>query len=255
MENIPSQLDLVLVVTPAHCRALLIEKIAYSHEVRSWIIEKVLAQSCEQLDHITKTLSGCRQAWVNTPRRLMGWHKQIRANLSPKGNEPLLVQVTGGNWGMACNAIHFIDLVAWWTESQVVTITCSDTSSWSQSKRVGFQEIFGALTIKYANGSQLELCCCAGDGSTQISVSSKQGKWLIDESAGRATGPVGQKLDGRLSFQSELTAPLVKQILQEGHCELPNLAESAALHRPLLHILLKHWNQSQGCQSSVVPIT
>lgn len=255
LNNVQQRYDLVFVVTPAHCRAHVVTELASEHHVNAWILEKVLAQNCEQLDLIEQALVGNSQVWVNTPRRLMGWHQSIRSQLFPAGPAPLRVRVHGGSWGLACNAIHFIDLVAWWTQASVQSMNPSGLGQWAQSKRAGFHEVSGSLWVTYADGSELELCCHSGTEPVQISVVAPKGAWLIEESAGKCTGPAGQQLHGQLSFQSALTAPLVEQILQEGRCDLPKLGESTAQHRPLLSALLTHWNQSQGCQDSIVPIT
>lgn len=255
LQDVPQQLDLALVVTPAHCRARLVSDLASRHQVKAWILEKLLAQNGPQLDQIVQALLGNSQVWVNTPRRLMAWHQLIRSQLLPNGAAPLQVRVSGGSWGLACNAIHFIDLVAWWSDASVQVVNADGLGDWVQSMRAGFQEICGTLRVIYADGSQLSLCCHAGSEPLQIFVVTEEGEWLIEESAGRVTGPDGQQLQGNLEFQSVLTAPLVMQILEKGHCGLPTLDESTSQHRSLLASLLKHWNESQGCQDSTVPIT
>lgn len=255
MEAAPQALDLALVVTPAHCRARVVEEIAGRHQVKAWILEKVLAQSCEQLDRIEQALANNNRVWVNTPRRLMSWHQVIRAQLLPDGPVPLHVQVGGGSWGLACNAIHFIDLVAWWTKAQVQSVSADGLDGWTDSKRAGFQEVFGRLLVHYRDGSVLELSCLPDAQPAGIAVETPQGSWRLEEAAGVATGPAGQQLQGQLSFQSALTAPLVAQILQDGHCALPTLAQSVTQHRPLLQALLEHWNRSQGRHDCSVPIT
>ena len=112
LEDAPQHLDLALVVTPAHCRASVVAELSSRHHVKAWILEKLLAQNCEQLDQIEQVLAGHTQVWVNTPRRLMGWHQVISSQMLSAGPAPLQVRVSGGSWGLACNAINFIDLVA-----------------------------------------------------------------------------------------------------------------------------------------------
>ncbi len=255
LEAAPQLLDLALVVTPAHCRARVVHEIASRYQVKAWILEKVLAQSCEQLDQIERALPNSNRVWVNTPRRLMGWHQAIRAQLLPDGPVPLQVRVAGGSWGLACNAIHFIDLVAWWTQAQVQSVSADGLDGWADSKRAGFQEVFGRLLVHYSDGSVLELSCLPDTQPAVITVETPQASWRLEEAAGVATGPAGQHLQGQLSFQSALTAPLVAQILQDGHCALPTLTESVDQHRPLLEALLEHWNRSQNRHDLSVPIT
>lgn len=255
LETSIQQFDLAIVVTPAHCRSRVTAELASSYQVKAWILEKVLAQSVEQLALIEKACSGQCHAWVNTPRRLMSWHQEIRSQLLPQGPVPLSVRVSGGSWGLASNSIHFIDLVSWWTQSSVQSLDAVGLSHWAQSKRAGFHEVFGNLTIAYVDGSELEICCGSGSDPLRIFVVTPQGEWVIEEAAGVVKGPAGQKLHGQLIHQSALTAPLAKQILLEQRCNLPTLAESAAQHQPFLTALLKHWNQSQGSQDQSVPIT
>lgn len=255
LDEAPKQIDLALVVTPAHCRADVVTAIRSRHEVGAWILEKVLAQSAQQVEQIEKTLEGHSQVWVNTPRRLMAWHQAIKEQLLASGPAALRVRMFGGHWGLACNAIHFIDLVNWWTGASVDGVDGSGLGDWQPSKRSGFREVFGTLEVNFRDGSSLELRCNQSDAPPRIEVETPEGIWSIEEAAGKAVGPSGQEISGQLSFQSALTAPLVEQILTAGRCELPSLADSAAQHRPFLDALLQHWNHTQSREDLSVPIT
>lgn len=251
----PKHLDLVVVATPAHCRADVVAAITARHEVSAWILEKVLAQSAQQVEQIEKCLEGHTQVWVNTPRRLMAWHQAIKKRLSADDLSTLRVRMSAGDWGLACNAIHFVDLVSWWTDAKVDGVDGSALSDWRPSKRSGFQEVFGTLLVNFSNGSSLELSCNLSDAPPRIEVETPEGIWMIEEAAGKAVGPSGQEIAGQLSFQSALTAPLVEQILTSGRCDLPSLTDSTAQHRPFLEALLKHWNHTQSREDLAVPIT
>ena len=48
--------DLCIVNTPAHCRAEVVAAISALHYVSAWILEKVLAQSRQQVQQIEKAL-------------------------------------------------------------------------------------------------------------------------------------------------------------------------------------------------------
>ena len=254
-DEAPKQLDLAFVVTPAHCRADVVAAISARHEVTSWILEKVLAQSSQQVDQIERTLAGHPRVWVNTPRRLMTWHQEIKAQMLASGPSALRVRMSGGHWGLACNAIHVIDLVSWWTGASVDGVDGRGLEDWQPSTRSVFHEVFGSLVVNFRDCSSLELSCNQSDDSPRIEVETPEGVWLFEEAAGKAVGPSGQEIIGQLSFQSALTTPLVEQILTAGRCELPSLAESVAQHRPFLDALLQHWNHSQSREDLAVPIT
>jgi predicted dehydrogenase len=255
LDDAPKQLNLALVVTPAHCRPEVVDVISAQHEVSAWILEKVLAQSSQKVDQIERALVGHSRVWVNTPRRLMSWHQEIKSQMLAIGPSALRVRMAGGNWGLACNAIHLIDLVSWWTGASVDVVDTRRLGDWQPSKRSGFQEVFGSLMVNFSDGSTLELICNQSDAAPRIKVETPEGIWLIDELAGKAVGPSGKEIAGQLSFQSAFTAPLVEQILTSGRCELPSLADSAAQHRPFLDALLQHWNHSQSRQDFAVSIT
>ena len=255
LDEAPKQVDLAFVVTPAHCRADVVAAISTRHEVNAWILEKVLAQSAQQVEQIERSLKWHSNVWVNTPRRLMAWHQVIKEQFLASGPAPLRVRLSGGNWGLACNAIHFIDLVSWWTGAAVHEVEGHGLGRWQPSNRAGFQEVFGTLMVNFRDGSSLELSCNQSDAPTRIEVETPEGIWLIDESAGKAVGPNGQEIVGQLNFQSVLTAPLVEKILTAGRCELPSLDDSSAQHRPLLDALLQHWNHSQSRDDMAAPIT
>ena len=71
------------------------------------------------------------------------------------------------------------------------------------------------------------------------------------------TGPNNVLLPGRFELQSEMSGPLVSDILLGGKCQLPSLAESLQMHRILIDGLLQHWNASQQLNDNdiVLPIT
>ena len=255
LSEAPNQFNLVIVATPSHCRSDLVGLISRNCDVESWLLEKLLAQNSRQVDLIENMLMGHSQAWVNTPRRLMAWHKLIKDQILSSGNAVMQVRLTGGQWGLACNAIHFIDLVRWWTGSQVQNVDCQGLRNWKPSKRLGFMEVFGTLNVNYENGSRLQLLCDQTNSSPQFEIETVEGTWSISEAEGKAISPSGHKIPGEVTFQSALTAPLVNNILTYGQCDLPSLVDSAAQHRPLLDALLQHWNESQNVQDLVVPIT
>jgi hypothetical protein len=89
-----------------------------------------------------------------------------------------------------------------------------------------------------------------------IQVETPAGPWTINEFEGKAEGPSGVSLSGKMELQSEMTGRLVESIIETGKCELPSLEESAHIHCIFLDALRIHWNQN--CDSSNythVPIT
>ena len=63
----------------------------------------------------------------------------------------------GGNWGLACNAIHFIDLVSGGL-GEFIIIDNSGLEAWF-SVREGFYEVTGKLVANYSKGIRINFDC------------------------------------------------------------------------------------------------
>jgi len=257
-QSLPSDLrriDVALVVTSSKGRASLVEKIANAIDVRYWVLEKVLAQSSEELRAIQSALVGCKGAWVNTPRRMMSWHQSLKEVFASSGS--LEVSYQAGLWGLACNSIHFIDLVAWWSGESLMSVDTSGLDHhWQESKRAGYFEITGELVAHFSGGTSLRLISKQNAQAQPIRVALPDGVfWIVDESTGTARSSTGEQLDGLIEFQSQISGRLLDNILQQGKCDLPSLDESSWMHAIFLDAMLAHWNSSQHQNDDFVPIT
>ena len=251
---LPKCLDLALITTSADVREAVVVGLSAHAKVKYWVLEKVLAQSASSLDVLLRMTVDSAGSWVNTPRRMMSWYKKLHATLIDQ--LPLRVHVGDSHWGLACNAIHFIDMLAWWTNTNSVDIDIQGLDpTWIPSKRKGFLEVTGILKAHYADGSTLVLESGLKGQKMVIQVETSQGTWTINEAEGIATGPEGQQILGRIEFQSEMSTQLVDLILTTGSCDLPTLASSVQIHRPFLQAMLDHWNRFGFDNNLSVPVT
>lgn len=251
---LPDQIDIAIITTTANVRPYIIEKIASGISVNYWLLEKVLAQNIEGIAKIERVLKNAANAWVNTSRRIIEWHQKIYATLDR--NKPIFLSVTGGRWGLACNAIHFLDLLHWLTGEKPVSVDTSGLKpNWFESKRLGFWEVTDTLIVKFSGGSVVTLSSNDGIDKHNIHIQQGQFKWSIDEAEGIALRSDGFKITGKIPLQSELTTHLISSILNTGTCDLPVLSESARLHSLFLSELLIHWNTHMTEQKTELPIT
>jgi len=246
--------DLCIVSTTSASRAEIVQNVSRRIQVSAWVLEKVLAQSEAQLDLIQSCLIDSVKVWVNHPRRMMNWHQQIKSELGAGGVQ---VDVRGGNWGLACNSLHFIDLISWWTGSKVQSVdTRALDSEWFESSRRGYFETYGKLRIEYYDGSKLSLFCGRDSKDVlKIDVATASEAIQIIESEGSAVFSNGRSIRGKIDYQSELTQPLIKQILNEGHCHLTSLSSAIESHRLYLRQMLNHWNTNTGNAHDKLPVT
>ena len=254
VELLPPQIDIAIVATTADVRPKVVSDITRQSTVRYWVLEKLLAQDGSGLDAILSDTKNGSAAWVNTPRRMMSWHQEIKSQLGL--GYPLLFNVKGGSWGLACNAVHFLDLIAWWTNESLETVFTDRLSPhWFESKRSGFSEVLGTLVANFSGGSQAILNAGEETESISLEVSDAQRSWLIKESEGLAKRSDGLEITGRMAYQSEMSASLVESILERGCCGLPTLEESVDLHRIFIGGMLTHWRQAGNPSATYIPAT
>jgi len=254
IEELPRQLDLAIVATTADSRPQVVGEIAAHAGVRFWVLEKVLAQSEAGLDQIVSCIGDGSRAWVNTPRRMMLWHRQIKAGLGL--DHPMTLRVQGGAWGLACNAVHFLDLLAWWTGETLQTVNTERLAvHWFESKRRGSWEVAGTLEAKFSGGSCALLSAAEIVEPAFLEATDGRRTWLIREGDGLASRSDGLEIPGRVAFQSEMSAPLAESILEGRGCDLPTLDESVALHRVFIGSMLEHWRRAADSGATAVPIT
>ncbi len=252
-EYIPENLDLVIVSTTSSNRLDAILNISKLSNVKYWVLEKVLAQSLVDLEKISKLLGAKKNAWVNTPRRMMPWYKEIKSTFETFS--PIQMKIIGMNWGLTCNSLHFIDLFSWITGEELVSINTNNLDQdWFESKRKGYWEVNGELIGEFSNGSKLFLNSNVIEMETEILIQESQ-YWKISEKNGIAERNDGYVIKGNLFLQSELTSILVESILLKGYCDLPDLEESLKQHRVFIKAIVSHWNMIMKTDNNLVPIT
>jgi hypothetical protein len=251
------RVDMAIVATTARKRVELVRAIKQDISVRFWLLEKVLVQSVCELDQLLALMGSGSEVWVNTPRRMLPWHKLIRDNLTKQS--PLHLRVAGKVWGLACNAVHFLDMLEWFSGESLTHISTNKlASSWFEAKRPGNWEVMGELTCHFSGGSTATLIVEDGDPkdlSYQFEIEDGSHSWRIDEEKGRAIRSDGLSIPGRLPLQSEATSLLVDEILATGQCGLPSLRVSAQVHRVFLEAMLNHWRKTVDGTATSVPIT
>ena len=248
-------IDLAIITTSAGGRADLVKKISNTVSVSYWMLEKVLAQSKKELDIINVATIDSKGSWVNMVRREINWHQQLKLNFFKQG--PLKVKKTGGLWGLACNTIHFIDLISWWTGESLISVNTDRLDhAWIKSKRVGYFEVMGELLVKFSRGTELTLQSQPIETRDILYVEiPNKDIWTIDELNCTAFKSKKNVFRGEFKLQSELTGPIITKILTNGNCELTTLKESLEQHKIFLEAMLSHWNFSNKFNDKIVPIT
>lgn len=260
--NLPAIFDIVIIATNSNIREKVINQLLEKHEVRYLILEKVVFPEIDAYKRVDELFNKHNiQVWVNHPRRMFESYLELKKELS---NTPKVFQVTGGNWGLGCNGLHFIDLFAFLTSSKV----CSIDTQWvdeeiNESKRSGFIEFTGSIKGTLDDNSIFIVSSLQGEPSnTTITIFDNLNRYLIHE--GGTPGIYSFRKDNNLNcdinkfkieYQSSLTTRLTSNLLEEGKCDLPTFKEACSSHIPFIQQLLNKFNTINNTSKQILPIT
>lgn len=262
IDGLNADIDLCIIATNADVRFKVFQELASKKKVSYIVFEKIVFQSEKQFEDakilINQNDISC---WVNFPRRIYPIYQELKKNFNEKENVEF--HVSGGDWGLACNGIHFIDLLSFLADDSIYKLDVSELEPkiWP-SKRAGFIELTGRLTGIFSGGSQIILESLSNSRMpTSLSINASHVKIDIDEIQGlgrmvRRDNNWKEKLfDFEIPFQSELTHLVAKEILETGMCKLTNFDESHVLHVPYLDAIKKHLGSIEKRKYDCCPIT
>lgn len=261
MPRADDQIDLAIVATNANIRKEVITETLQKNRVKHMILEKLLFQKTADFQEIDKLLAmKGTNAWVNCSMRVMPFYRAARQEIA--GNK-ILYQVSGSQYGLVTNAIHYLDHIAYLTGSLDYDI---DTALLDfppiPSKRKGFLELNGTLTARYTDGSMgIITCYPEGNAPVQVEILSRNVRMIVREAEGKACISRESEnwrwteVDARIPYQSEMTADLVEDILSHGTCKLAPYKDSVKVHLNLLEPLLAFLNHHKDNKSDIYPFT
>lgn len=236
--------DIAIIATNSDIRKKALYSLLAASETRLLVLEKLLFVHREDYTEIGNKLSNAGiKAWVNCPMRVMPVYEQIRAI---NGTTQISYRVTGGQFGLVTNAIHYIDHAVHLSGCEDFEI---DTSGLERppilSKRSGFLEFNGTLTARFADGSCCEVTCYgSGAAPVVVEIFNKTNRFINRESegklwhAGEDSKWAWTEQVAPIPYQSQMTAGIVESLLASENCGLTPYATSAGIHLRLLDPLL-----------------
>ena len=255
MEQIPFTIDIVIIATGSISRANIVRTLLLTHNVYYMILEKFLFPRLTEYDEIGKLIENYGvKTFVNCTRRMWELYGFIKSQLNMK--YPVMMSHYGGNWGLCCNSIHYIDIFMYLTNSTEYSLNIDGlVPEIKSSKRTGYIELVGKETITAPNGSRLlleadpeyegESVEIIDNGLTHIEIDESNGIVRINE----------KEFAISILYQSSLSGKLVDDLLGNGTCALTPYIESAKYHKIFLAQLLPFVNNIMNSNSDICPIT
>ena len=263
-KSIPFELDLVIVATGASVRAKLVTKLLKSYNVKNLVLEKVLFQDLKSYSEIGDLIKASgTPTWVNHPRRMFKHYLDIKNKIS-KNEEVINFQVFGGNWDLACNALHFIDLINFLSGSEVLNLDFGEIdNNIIKSKRPNCIELTGSFSGVLKNGNRFNISSLEGAyEDITITILTKSSRWIIQEGGAQRIIYLGKEnnfneiIDSFTNeYQSTLTTRIINDILIEGNTSLPSYDEACSSHIPFIKGTLESYNRISDSNTLICPIT
>jgi hypothetical protein len=240
IDQIDIDIDIAIIATSSLNRASLTEKLLSCVTVKNIIFEKFLFQNRFEYTNIKNLLKEQKvKAWVNQ------WMSSSIAFVEMAkwfGKDLQEIKVEGKNWGLACNSVHFVEYLDSISNRQKLTVRESNLDNKViKSKRPGYFELTGSVTIQSESGILLNLACVhdknAGN-EKQIYIRMKSKKRHLEASLSNGVLKCDYYDDFYgssfkeyvLPMQSQATGSIVETILSKNSCILPTYEHSMRQH-------------------------
>jgi len=259
IDQIYDSVDVAIIATNADIRRKVIEDLLSKIKVKYLIMEKIVFQNPNDFIPIkTMLIKKGIKSWINCPRRSYTFYQELKKKLV---NKIIHIKVSGQNWGMACNSIHMVDLLAFLTGQIEMDFNVGDLyKRIYRSKRDGFLEIRGIMNVVTKGGDSLEIRDSSNiDGKNLvITISTGNVSYEIFEITNQLLHfKNGNVTENKINIplQSENTGIVINNILTKGKCDLTSYEECMEYHVPMLKAFNLHFNSIVKNKIYSCPIT
>jgi predicted dehydrogenase len=262
--ELPNKINTAIIATDASIRYKVTVELLNKIQIQFLILEKVLFQEVDEYFKFNEIIKERKlNVWVNLPRRMYPYYSDLKETIKQNRLKKFDVIYVGNNWGIGCNAIHLIDLIAFLTNSKTIEwINCEFLDyQVSTTKRDKFMEFTGKLVVRFEDTTLTLVSHKKPDtGNPLLVINSENDKWIIQE--GKSISHISNNeqliktnFNFKDYFQSSLTTVFIEQLLNKGTCELPRYEDSEKLHIPFIKELLGFQNKLLNENSSKLRVT
>lgn len=218
--------DVCIISTTASNRHLLVKKILRKFKIKYWILEKLVSNRINNLKKINDLLKNSI-AYVNLPRTYDKKHILLKKNKLKK----IDLTVDGGNWNIACNCIHHLFLLEWYTGDKIIKLNFLKKKIYL-TKRKNFYDFYGKITAYTNHGSKVVLSNLNNNKKFTIKIKHLKDSWFINEHKGLIKKNGQILMNNQFNYQSFITPIIVKSLSK--NCKLPLLKDIYHLHHKIL---------------------
>lgn len=260
--TLPEHIHVAVIATASLPRRNVFESLVAEHTVDNVIFEKVLFPKLEDYEAVQKILEEKKiRAHVDCPARFYDVYNKIKAE--SKDCKYFTAVMKGSNWGLACNAIHLVDQVAFMAGANTKEISCSGDFEEAilESKRKGYIEFFGKLIGSIGSKCSFVIECDHNDTPLAFEFFTDKAYYYVNEGAGIYKKVLNGQQNSiitetiTIKYVSQLTNLSVDGLLKNEPIALVSYNETRPLHEALLKTFLSHMNRVNGTDDDLCPIT
>jgi len=153
-----SEYDIIVIATSSKPRFDIFNYLSSNIKCKNYLIEKVVFQSRKQFeDAIAITGKNGLNVYCNLPNRYFRNYVELKKELIA-AKKSFTFSVIGGDFGMACNSIHYLDLFYYLSGECPKYVESKLTIHPKGSKRGSeYSELLGTLSFENSNGTKLHI--------------------------------------------------------------------------------------------------
>lgn len=246
ISSLPLVLDFVVIATNSLQRLAVLKELFHTSKVQYLLLEKFLFPKVEEYDVALKLITEQEvKAYVNCTRRIWPSYQELKSELDEYSN--IKLHVSGSNWNLSSNAIHFLDLFFYLTDDKTMMFHTDELDEeLIGNKRLGYIDFSGTLKGNTVTGNKLLLTSTLeGSRIPELIIESDQRTFIINESLQEIQK--GNEITKFLLFHvSETTHKVFEQLIEQDTCGLVTFERSVQDHLLLLKAFNKFLNGREG---------
>jgi predicted dehydrogenase len=254
----PENIDVAIVATSSLGREKLIRKLMLRFKIKNLILEKVVFQQVESyLDFVSVFEENNINCYVNCQRRVMKSYKTLRNELSDQKISRITIK--GGGWNLLSNAIHFLDIIHFFSNDESVDIDIVEFlyDEYFESKRRNYIEMYGAFSGQI-NGIEFTISCDESNADLMIEIEADESLYCINESLQQITVLKKSSEDTQvfnIEYVSTTSSGIVDDLLKNNVCGIATYSIHSILGKSLINIILVKQNTLFGEDSILCQVT
>jgi hypothetical protein len=254
IDAIDIQIDFAIIATSAFPRYEIMKKLL-NKGISKFLVEKVVFQSATQFKEIISLLEkNDAQAYCNFVNRYFANYQDIKSRI--KDSSIVNMTVSGGDFGLGCNSLHYVDLFEYLTGKMSKLDSYNLIKNDVEHKRGNqYKEVTGQLGWSTASGDTLSVLSDKNrEGGVELTITFDGEVNVINQQ----TRKHFQSIDGSIenkSFELKYTSSLTKTIYEDildNSIVLPTIQATENCHIQLFKAI----NNTLGLEpTDICPIT